>query len=159
METPVKVPGLEIVSFSSNYRECFKTLNYEWIENYFKLEEHDRYVLANPEEAILEKGGFIFFAKWNEEVVGTFALVKVNDEVFEISKMAVTEKHRKNGIGKELMKTAITKARELHLKKLILYSNTSLVSALNMYINFGFRVTTKDDFHSLRSNIKMQLLL
>jgi N-acetylglutamate synthase-like GNAT family acetyltransferase len=159
METLVKKSGLEIVSYSSNYRECFKKLNYEWIENYLKIEDLDKYVLANPEEAILDKGGFIFFAKWDGEIIGTFALVKVNDDVFELSKMAVTEKHRKNGIGKELMKTAIRKARELNLKKLILYSNTSLISALNMYINFGFRVTTKDDFHSLRSNIKMQLLL
>ena len=67
METSIGTSEFEIVSFSSKYREYFKKLNYEWIEKYFKVEDHDKYVLANPEEAILSKGGSIFFARWNEE--------------------------------------------------------------------------------------------
>jgi hypothetical protein len=38
----------------------FRTLNEEWITQYFTLEVKDREVLGNPEEHILRKGGRIF---------------------------------------------------------------------------------------------------
>jgi hypothetical protein len=52
-------------------------LNIEWLSKYFKIEPKDELVLSNPQEEIIDKGGMIFYAKYNEVIVGT--VVKMND--------------------------------------------------------------------------------
>lgn len=155
----MKADHIHVVPFATELRDHFATLNKEWIEKFFELEDKDKYVLSNPEEAILAYGGQIFFAIAEEGVVGTCALVKVNDHTFELSKMAVTETFRGMGIGALLMAHAIAVARARRVKDLVLYSNTSLNSALHMYRKFGFKEVPKTDFHSKRANIKMHLSL
>ena len=134
-------------------------MNYEWLERYFVVESTDESVLSNPVESVIDKGGFIYFAKYNNEIVGTFALLKVDDNTYEIAKMAVTEIYQNRGIGKRLMDIAIQKAKDMNLEKIILYSNTNLATAVNMYFKYGFRVIPKSDFHNNRANIKMEMVL
>jgi len=150
---------LEIIEYSDTYKEHFKRLNYEWIEKYFVVLQSDEYVLSNPMESIIDKGGFIYFAKLDNEIVGTFAMLKVDKYTYEIAKMAVTEKYQNLGIGKTLMEYAIKKAKDMRLERLILYSNTDLKVAISMYSNFGFQAIPKTDFHNDRANIKMEMIL
>ena len=140
--------NLEIFEYTDKYKEYFKLLNYEWIEKYFVVEPTDEYVLSNPVESIIDKGGLIYFAKINNEIVGTFALIKVDTNTYEIAKMAVTEIYQNRGIGKTLMDIAIQRAKDMDLEKIILYSNTNLATAVNMYFKYGFRVIPKSDFHN-----------
>ena len=150
---------VEIIEYSEKFKNYFKILNLEWIEKLFVVEPTDEYVLSNPVESIIDKGGFIYFAKYNNEIVGTFALIRVNENTYEIAKMAVTEKYQNRGIGKMLMDIAIQKAKEMKLDSIILYSNTNLATAVNMYFKYGFRVIPKNDFHNNRANIKMEMIL
>jgi DNA-binding MarR family transcriptional regulator/N-acetylglutamate synthase-like GNAT family acetyltransferase len=150
---------IKIVNYKDKYRDEFKKLNYEWISKNFIVEKSDEYVLTNPEKAVIEKGGFIFFARYNDEIVGTFALVKVDDNTFEIAKMAVTERCQKLGVGQKLLDHAFEKAKDLKLKRLILYSNTLLAPAINLYFKNGFKVIPKTDLHNNRANIKMEKVL
>jgi hypothetical protein len=53
-------------------------LNIEWLSKYFKIEPKDELVLSTQEE-IIDKGGMIFYAKYNEVIVGTVSLLKMND--------------------------------------------------------------------------------
>ena len=46
---------IEIVEYKSEYKEAFKSLNQEWIETYFKMEEEDYKALDNPDEYIIQK--------------------------------------------------------------------------------------------------------
>ena len=151
--------NLEIIEYADEYKAYFKLLNYEWLERYFVVESTDESVLSNPVESVIDKGGFIYFAKYNNEIVGTFALLKVDDNTYEIAKMAVTEIYQNRGIGKRLMDIAIQKAKDMNLEKIILYSNTNLATAVNMYFKYGFRVIPKSDFHNNRANIKMEMVL
>jgi hypothetical protein len=48
---------------------------------YFKIEPKDELVLSNPQEEI-DKGGMIFYAKYNDSIVGTVSLIKMNDTEF-----------------------------------------------------------------------------
>ncbi len=150
---------IEIIEYSEQFKDYFKILNLEWIEKSFIVEPTDEYVLSNPVESIIDKGGFIYFAKYNNEIVGTFALINIDNNTFEIAKMAVTEKYQNRGIGKMLMDVAIKKAKDLNLNRIILYSNTNLATAVNMYFKYGFRVIPKSDFHNNRANIKMETIL
>jgi hypothetical protein len=56
------------------------------------MEESDEKILNDPEKYILAKGGFIFMAELNDEIVGTCALLKIDDDTFELAKMAVINK-------------------------------------------------------------------
>jgi DNA-binding MarR family transcriptional regulator/predicted GNAT family acetyltransferase len=147
---------LEIIDYKEKYKNSFRDLNYEWIQKYFVVEKTDEQVLSNPKEAILDNGGAIYFARYGNKIVGTFALIRVDEETCEIAKMAVTEKFQKHGIGKKLLDHALLKAKSMKLKKLILYSNTNLAPAINLYFKYGFRVIPKTDFHNNRANIKME---
>jgi len=39
---------VEIVGFADEWAADFASLNYEWIEKYFAVEEHDREILDDP---------------------------------------------------------------------------------------------------------------
>jgi N-acetylglutamate synthase-like GNAT family acetyltransferase len=137
----------------------FKKLNVEWLEKYFAVLPSDEFILTNPVEAIIEKGGYINFAKVDDEIVGTVAMIKIDEYTYEIAKMAVTEKYQNLGIGKKLMEYVFKKARDMKIDRLILYSNTDLKAAVSMYSKFGFRIIPKTDFHNERANVKMEMIL
>jgi hypothetical protein len=58
---------------------------------YFRLEPIDKFVLMEPEKAILRRGGAILMASLKNEIAGTVALKKVDDTTYEFTKMAVDE--------------------------------------------------------------------
>jgi hypothetical protein len=60
---------IEIIPFSIELSPVVKALNYEWLEKYFKVEKGDVISLSNPQTEIIDKGGFIYFAKLNNEIV------------------------------------------------------------------------------------------
>ena len=129
---------IEIIDYGAGHQPYFEGLNRAWIEKYFWMEERDKYVLQQPEEAILAKGGSILMATCNGEIAGTVALKKVNNEVYEFTKMAVDERFRRRGIAEALSYASFDKAKELGAKKVILYSNRILKPAITMYHKLGF---------------------
>jgi GNAT superfamily N-acetyltransferase len=150
----------EIISYSEKYKLAIKELNYEWLEKYFSVEPKDVKSLSNPKEEIIDKGGFIFFAKEDDEIAGTVSLLKVSDKIYEVGKMAITEKFQGRKIGNLLLQHCIDKGKELGAEKLILYSNTKLTPAISLYKKFGFaEVPMEKEIVYKRSNIKMELTL
>ncbi|UCD49095.1 MAG: bifunctional helix-turn-helix transcriptional regulator/GNAT family N-acetyltransferase [Phycisphaerales bacterium] len=150
---------ISIVPYDESLKEAFKRLNCEWIETHFTVEPSDERVLSNPQKYVLEQGGFIYFAQAGSDIVGTYALLRVDAQTYEIAKMAVTATHQQRGIGTALLDHALAQARALGAGRLILYSNTRLAPAINLYFQKGFRVIPKNDYHNERANIKMELLL
>ena len=154
--------SVRIIEYSEELKNDFKELNLEWIEKYFVVEQHDRDQLEHADEHIIAGGGRIFFAQDTEtnEILGTVALIKETDQLYEIAKMAVAPKARGKKIGKLLMQHLIDAAKNTKgVNKIYLESNTVLVPAITMYRSFGFQEIK--DFKSLfeRANIKMELSL
>ena len=116
-------------------------------------------MLSQPRKYIIDRGGHIFFAKVNDEIAGTFALMKSAESEYELSKMAVDEKFQGKKIGNQLLEFCIRKAKELEAKKLILYSNTILGPAIHLYEKYGFKEVPMGNSEYKRSNIKMELNL
>ena len=129
---------IEIIDYEPRYKEDFKRMNMEWISKYFEIEPLDLRQLNHPEEYIISNGGRIYFAKLENEIVGTVALKKVNDTVFELSKMGVSPNYQGKGIGKKLGQQLIEDARDLGCKLLFLESNQKLIPAINLYKKLGF---------------------
>ena len=66
---------IDIIPFETKYAEHFYDLNVLWLEKYFYVEPYDKKVLSKPKEFIIDSGGYIFFAKYNNDIVGTVALI------------------------------------------------------------------------------------
>lgn len=148
--------NVQIIPFTPDLKEPIKTLNKEWLQKYFKVEEQDEMVLSNPQEEIIDKGGLIFYAKYNNEIIGTVSLLKINDNTFELSKMAVSDKAQGLGIGNKLLIHCLAVAEESNVKKLILYSNRKLLPAIHLYEKFGFAEVPLENVSYERADIKME---
>lgn len=150
---------VEIIPFSPGLKDPIKILNIEWLQKYFRVEEKDEIVLSNPQEEIINKGGMIFYAKYNNEILGTVSLMKINETTFELSKMAVSDKAQGLGVGNQLLVHCMTVAKENNIKKLFLYSNRKLLPAIHLYQKFGFIEIPLEDVTYERADIKMEKIM
>jgi N-acetylglutamate synthase-like GNAT family acetyltransferase len=147
---------IEIIDFSEALSEPIKTLNYEWLEKYFRVEEGDVASLSNPQKYIIDKGGHIYYAKLNGEIVGTASLLKKSETVYELGKMAVNNEAQGHGIGTILLEHCLNVAKQKQITTLILYSNTKLQSAIHLYRKYGFEEIELESGLYERANIKME---
>jgi ribosomal protein S18 acetylase RimI-like enzyme len=132
---------IEVLDFDPEYRDDFEKLNLEWLEKFFAVEELDKKMLLHPEREIIQKGGFILFARLQGEIVGTTAVFKADDETYEIAKMAVAEKAQGRQVGLRLTDEAISRVREKGAKRIFLKTDNKLRSAVNLYRKRGFKIT------------------
>jgi putative acetyltransferase len=131
--------AIEIRDFRPGDAVAFRTLNEEWIEACFRLEDADREVLGDPEGAILRPGGRILMTVDGQRPVGCCALVAEGDGVYELVQMAVTPAYRARGLGRRLLQHATQVAHEVGARRLWLGSNRKLADALHLCESFGFR--------------------
>ncbi len=153
--------SIKIVEYTPEYRAAFSDLNKEWISKYFKMEETDYKALDNADAYIIDNGGYILVAIYNNEPVGVCALIKMNDPDydFELSKMAVSPKAQGKKIGWMIGEAIKEKAKQIGAKKLYLESNTILVPAINLYRKLGFVEIFERSTSYERCNIQMELVL
>ncbi|MES2773802.1 MAG: GNAT family N-acetyltransferase [Bacteroidota bacterium] len=150
---------IQIIPYQSRYQPQFKILNLEWLDKYGLTEEPDLKVLNDPEGTILAGGGVIFLAESQEEIVGTAALICEHDGIYELAKMAVRPDMQGKGISKLLIEACLDAAREVQAKKLVLFSNSQLATALKLYEKYGFAYVKVEDSPFLTADIKMELSL
>ncbi|MBC3538242.1 GNAT family N-acetyltransferase [Rufibacter sediminis] len=159
MPIPETAAPVTIINYTPAHAARFRELNQAWIEHYFEMEELDFKSLGDPDGYIIAKGGHIFMAEYQGEIVGTCALIRVDDHTYELAKMAVDDQAQGLKIGKRLGEAAIQKARELGASTLMLLSNRKLETALHLYHKLGF-VEVPDELKEYkRADIKMELAL
>lgn len=150
---------VSIIPFEEKFATIFYDLNIEWLQKYFYVEPYDEKVLSNPKTYIIDKGGFIFFATYKNEIVATAALIN-EKECFELSKMAVLPKYHGQKIGQQLIDYCIEFSKIQGWKNIMLYSNRVLEPAITLYKKVGFKeVELEKEVSYERANIKMKLEL
>lgn len=150
---------IEIVTYEPRYQDDFKRLNMEWLEKYDLVESHDLEILDDPEGTVLNAGGRIFLAKEGDQVVGTAGLWKENNDEYELIKMAVSPRYQGKGISKILLQRCLEEAREMQAKRIFLFSNSQLKTALKLYEQYGFRHVEATNSPFLTADVKMELTL
>jgi GNAT superfamily N-acetyltransferase len=151
-------PEVTIVPYSKSYQKAFKELNEAWISRFFSIEAEDIKTLSDPDK-IIQEGGFIFVAIYNQLPIGVCALKKTGIDTFEFSKMAVSETSQGLGVGHQLLTYAIEQARITGAKTLFLEGNTKLEASIHLYRKFGFKEVTSRESHFERVDIIMELSL
>ncbi|WJJ95551.1 GNAT family N-acetyltransferase [Algibacter luteus] len=149
---------INIIHFEPQYSKKFYELNREWLETFFVVEPYDEEVLSKPQKYIIDKGGHIFFAKLDDAIVGTVALMRMNNsKEFELTKMAVSPNYRGKKIGQQMMQYCIDFAKESQIPKLIIYSNRKLENAIYIYKKYDFiEIPIEPNSPYIRSDIKME---
>jgi putative acetyltransferase len=147
---------MEIVEFSPEHAEAFRTLNEAWISKYFTLEAKDRQVLGDPQGKILAKGGRMFMAIAAGEPVGCAALLKMADGGYEVAKMTVSETLRGSGLGRLLMQRCIDAGAEDGVPRLYLETNSGLGPALALYRAMGFQHLAPAQTEYVRADVFME---
>ena len=115
-------------------------MNEAWIVASFKLEEEDVVILGDPQHHILDTGGHIYFAvdPQTGEVLGCCALLAMEAGCFEVAKMAIDERYRGQGMGRQMLRGTIEAARKLGARRLYLVTHHSLKNAIGLYESEGF---------------------
>jgi ribosomal protein S18 acetylase RimI-like enzyme len=124
----------------------------------YEMEEIDHQHCSHPETSILAGGGQILLAEIDGKIVGTAGILKDDPDTYELIKMAVDKQYRGYGIGKQLCKAAIERARELKAKVFYLYSNRAgSAKAIELYRKLGFEEVPLDRQDFVRADIKMEM--
>ena len=150
---------IEIIDYAEEYANDFKQLNLEWLDKYDLTETHDLEIINDPRGMILDHGGYIYLAKSDNNIVGTAAIVKEGEGIYELAKMGVTAAFQGKGISRMLIEKCLNKAKELKAKKVFLYSNSQLTAAIALYKKYGFEHIDASDSPFETADIKMELSL
>jgi N-acetylglutamate synthase-like GNAT family acetyltransferase len=148
-----------IIDYDDKYIGDFQRLNLEWLEKYDLVESHDLEILHHPRENIINQEGFLFLLLEDNGIVGSAGIFKISDKEYELIKMAVAPEHRGKKFGNMLLEKCIAKAKEVRAEKLILFSNSHLQTAINLYEKFGFQHVAVVDAPFETADIKMELNL
>jgi len=149
---------IELVDCRPEDYAVFEALNLQWLEHYFVVEAEDRKILGDPQKYILDKGGYIIMAKFNDDIVGCCALKHDGNGSYELAKMAVSPKHQGKGIGRKIGMAIIQRAKDISANELYLISSSKLAPALHLYEQLGFRhaeVTEEDKSRYCRCDVRM----
>jgi len=139
---------IKMVGSSAEYMEAFRKLNENWLRQYLEISEYDDELLADPAGMIINKGGRIYCMLLNDEVVGTYALQRVNADEWELSKFTIKKNFRGRKLGIKLLQHAIQQAKILDARHLLLFTHPDLVEATELYRNAGFlEIEEHPDMH------------
>ncbi len=149
---------VSIIDYNPSHHAAFKKINVDWIADKFVVEDVDIEVLDNPDKYILNNGGHIFMAEYDNELVGTCALTNEGNGIYELTKMGVDKNYRGLKIGLLLGEATVNKAKELGAKKLILHSNREgSAAAIELYKKLGFVEVPMGNVQWKRANIQMEI--
>lgn len=153
----MRAATVEIHPFRPEWASHFDRINTEWLERWFAVEPVDRTMLSDPKAHVIDRGGAILFAVLDGEVIGTCALLKESDGVYELSKMAVETGFRGLGAGRKLVEAAIAEYERLGGTTLFLESNRRLAPALMLYESVGFvhQPAPRPGSHYARADVYM----
>ena len=152
---------VKIVKFTPERAKYFYSINAQWVNDMFVMEEIDEKILSNPQKYIIDKGGQVWFAIHKElGVIGTCAVKNFGDNWFELTKMGVLEKSRGLKAGEILLKQVLADCNKADIDTLFLLTNSKCEAAIHLYEKNGFvhDQSIKEKFQHLyeRSNVFMK---
>lgn len=105
-----------------------------------KLELNGRHKMFCSIETYFES----FWCLFDEEnIIGTVALKKLDEEKCELKSLYLLQKYHGKGLGEHLLKTAILEAQENDYKEMYLDTLSTSKEAISLYKKMGFVITER----------------
>lgn len=150
-----------VIDYKPGLEKAFQNLVAPWLSEVTggELEEEDKFCISNPAEAYLSTGGFLFFAKYQDDIVGCVALKRLDDNEFEFAKLYIKNDYRNLGIATKLIERCISRCKENEAKLLWLQTSNRMQQAHKLYYKFGFADNpSPDNMHVLARTEKIMRL-
>ncbi len=131
---------LKLIPYRPELGKTFQVITEQWISAMFLMESSDKQLLANPQSAIVDIGGYIWFVEHpTRGVIGTAAIIPRRDGDFELTKMGVLEDFRDLGAGAFLLQAVLKEVQRLEVANLFLLTNSKCEAAIHLYRKHGFQ--------------------
>ena len=102
-------------------------------------------LLADPSEEQVMKyastGECYVSVTRDEEIVGVYVLLQLDERTAEIMNVAVAEHMQGKGLGKKLVLHALNVAKSKGMSKVVIGTGNSSIGQLALYQKCGFRIT------------------
>jgi len=149
-----------IIPYESGYASRFRELNLSWLQEYGLLETHDQAMLDDPEKHILLKGGVIFLATDEHEIIGSAVLLPEGEGCVELAKFCVSKSARGRGTGRQMLHFCLSYASaHMGASLIFLFTNHQLVQAIRLYESARFRIVPLRDSPFITADIRMEISL
>jgi putative acetyltransferase len=127
----------------ANNNDCEKIANlvYDVLKEYNLKPDPDATDadLKDIEQSYFERGGtFYVLEERDGSIAGAYGLYPIDSQTCELRKMYLHNSHRGRGLGKFLMDSALSEARQLGFKRMILETASVLKEAISLYKSYGF---------------------
>lgn len=151
---------MKIVKYKKEYRKDFVELNTQWLERFFTVEPVDRDMMDRVDE-LIEKGAMVYFAVENDKVMATCMAMPLENDVWEICKLAAIGQYTGTGAGSAVFKACMEYAISKGAEKLSLISCRSLEPAIHIYKKFGFKEVPlkKEYWGAEKADIEMEYVV
>ena len=111
-------------------------------------------LLADPSleevEAYL-KTGDCYVLEENQEIVGTYVLLPLDDQRIELKNLAVAEAKQGQGLGKSLIEDALKVAKQAGYQQIEVGTGNSSIGPLALYQKMAFKITSVDKDYFVRN--------
>ena len=132
------IEGISLIEYNEEHLSAFQDLNTSWLKEFFEVTEYDQEVLSRPDKEILSGGGVIRLLACNDEIIGCFALRKVDAGACELLKFTVRKDFRGKGLGEYLLGQATELAGKSGYRTMLLFTHKDLKIANQLYRKLGF---------------------
>lgn len=130
---------VEIITYQPELAEYFYSINAQWVNDMFFMEEIDEKILSNPQKYIIDKGGQIWFARHHDlGIIGVCALKNAGNKWYELTKMGVLESARGLKAGEKLLQKVLADSQNMPIDTLFLLTNSICKAAIHLYEKNGF---------------------
>jgi ribosomal protein S18 acetylase RimI-like enzyme len=132
--------SIVVVDYSPGLNKHFHELAGPWLTEELNgtLKEEDGIALRNPDEKYFIEGGFLFYAKYKDQIVGFVALKRLGDHSFEFSNLYIHPNYQNLGIDTLLIERCISRCMENEADELWLQTSISKTEAHLIYDALGF---------------------
>jgi DNA-binding MarR family transcriptional regulator/N-acetylglutamate synthase-like GNAT family acetyltransferase len=139
-KAPDKRDKVAVLDYKPSLKKHFQQLVAPWLSEVTggKLEEEDKFTVNNPDKAYLAPGGFVFFARYKDEIAGCVALKRLSEDEFEFAKLYVKNDFRNLGVATRLIERCISRCRENEARLLWLQTTNRMQQAHKLYYKLGF---------------------
>jgi len=140
MVTQQEVETVVVVDYKPSLNEHFHELAGPWLteEVNGKLKEEGGIELQDPDEMHFIEGGFLFYARYKDQIVGFVALKRLDDDTFELANLYINPNYRNLGVDTLLIERCISRCMENEAHELWLQTSMSEPETQLIFDALGF---------------------
>lgn len=134
----------KIIEYNNKYNKKINDFVISIYVEEYGFEEHRQIIEKADNRIYINSGGNFWIALNNkDEIIGTIAIHKHDEENIELKRLYVRKDYRGKGISKELYNIAVQHCKEHAFKRIFLGTYDKLEAAICFYLKRGFKEIEK----------------